>query len=730
MIALIISLLGTITFYGQDTEAPYFIVKDSTVSGMPLLSSNADVHISGIIADVVLTQTYMNTSDKILEAIYVFPGSTESAVYDMEMQIGSRIVKAELKEKEEARRTYEAAKREGKRASLLEQHRPNVFQMNVANILPGEKIQVRLKYTEKILPLHGNYKFVLPTVVGPRFHDAKTQGRATFVHMPYTEEKKLPAYTCDINVYLQAGKEIGSISSHTHKVHIAKLSNQVAHITLDPSELYNGNKDFVLNYRLASKSISSGLLLYEHEDENFFLANIQPPNMLTDAEVPAKEYIFVMDISGSMTGFPLDVSKKLMKDLLKGMRPTDRFNLMLFAGTSYMYSDTSVYAIPENIEKVVNNIEDQSGGGSTYLLPALKRAIDLPRMDDNLSRSVIIITDGYISVEKEVFQTIKKNLHKANVFSFGIGSSTNRHLIEGMASVGQGVPFVVEDEVAACDVADRFIHYISKPSLTDVKVTFDGFDAYDLTTESYPDLMSERPLNILGKWKNNPNGKIIIEGKLGRQNYKHTIDIKDFRPDEKNSALRQLWARDRIQEIDDYRKIMYADVKAEILPLSLKYNLLSAYTSFVAVDYEVVNDGTKETITKKQALPMPEGVSNQAIGAEADIKVETTHKSKSKKYLKVGTPYGIDDEEVLKKIQYLFTKKIYAFKKLMAKYGITEMDITLLFNEEGAFESVYLDSDLPESLRNEIKAEITKMYDVNYITADPHSEVGVPISLK
>lgn len=729
-----ILLLGILSFFQvaaqQATESPYFIIKNGKPGAMPLQANSAEVYISGIIADVQLSQTYKNNSDSIIEAIYVFPGSSQSAVYHMEMQVGDRIIKAELKEKEEARKTYEKAKSEGKRTSLLEQHRPNVFQMNVANILPGEKIQVRLKYTEKIIPTHGDFQFSLPTVAGPRYHEPKKDNPAQFVSMPYTKEKVRPDYTYDINVYLQAGQIIQNISSHTHKINVKKFSDKIAHVGIDESELYSGNKDFTLKYRLSTNNISSGLLMYEHEDENFFLASIQPPNILTDAQAPAKEYIFVVDISGSMFGFPLDVSKKLMKDLLEGLKPTDKFNVMLFAGTSFMFSDTSLYANEANVSDVLDNLENKQGGGSTQLLPALKKAINLPRVSGGLSRSVVVITDGYISIEKETFELVRNNLNKANVYAFGIGSSTNRFLIEGLANVGQGLPFIVENEEVACDVADQFINYISKPSLSNITVKYEGFEAYDVEPKSLPDLLGERPINILGKWKGNANGKIIVDGFFAGTKYSQVINISDYTPDAKNKALRLLWAREKIRLLDDYRKVLYDENhKEEMVDLSLQYNLLSAYTSFVAVDYEVAHDGGTPVKTVKQALPLPAGVSNSAIGAEMDIKKVVKSKKVKGSYLKLGEISGISDKETKEAFKLKLIMKLNVLKSCLKGGNTKACLITLKFNEEGMLEAIDFDDNVDKGIQECLRKEIMS-WDFSQLSVDPHSDVLVPLSFR
>ncbi|MCG2720420.1 MAG: VIT and VWA domain-containing protein [Thermodesulfovibrionales bacterium] len=431
---------------GDKTLSPYFYVlsDDPDVDQLPLQSTSAVANISGVIADVRVTQVYKNEGKRPLEAIYVFPASTRAAVYGMKMTVGTRVITAQIRKREEARQEYEQAKQQGKSASLLEQQRPNVFQMNVANILPGDVITVELSYTELLVPTDGVYEFVYPTVVGPRYSNqpADTSPPSErWIQNPYLHQGESPHYAFDITVNLNAGMPVKEITSPSHKVKVSYDSPSIAAARLDQAEKYGGNRDYILQYRLDGGQIESGILLYEGEKKNFFLLMMQPPRRVTNAQIPKREYIFIVDVSGSMHGFPLDISKTLLKDLIGRLRPTDTFNVLLFAGGSTVLSEKSLPATQENIGKAIAVIDSQKGGGGTELLPALKRALALPK-GEGYARTVVIATDGYVTVEEEAFDLIRKNLGNANMFPFGIGSSVNRHIIEGMARVGMGEPFV------------------------------------------------------------------------------------------------------------------------------------------------------------------------------------------------------------------------------------------------------------------------------------------------
>ncbi|MCI5056322.1 MAG: VIT and VWA domain-containing protein [Flavobacteriales bacterium] len=646
---LLLGLLGLIQVIanpkpgqnGEDkTMSPYFFVKsnDPNVDQLPLKSTSADVNIAGVIADVTVTQFYKNEGKEVLEAIYVFPASTQAAVYGMEVHIGTRVIKAEIREKNKARAEYEQAKAEGKRTALLEQSRPNVFQMNVGNIMPGDEIEVILNYTELLKPTDGLYTFVYPTTVGPRYSEKTASASSAadaFVESPYTQEGVLPTYDFNIDVRLSAGMPVQSIENKTHKVNVKHESIKDVQVALDPSETNGGNRDYILEYRLSGGKIESGLLLFEGEKENFFLTMIQPPKTCAESEIPDREYIFIVDISGSMSGFPLNTSKKLLRDLILNLKPTDKFNVMLFAGSTALLSEQSMFATEANVEKAVNLIDNQRGGGGTRLLDPMLKAFRLPREKD-LSRSIVVVTDGYISVEKEVFDLISKNLNVANVFTFGIGSGVNRYLLEGMAHVGQGEPMIVTKPDHAHEEAEKFRKYINTPVLTNVSVDFEGFDAYDIEPSSVPDVLAQRPIMVYGKYKGNAQGKIKLKGYTGSDPYEQSINVAEFKSKKKNGALKYLWAREKIKFLDDYKLIMGdSEIKEEVTQLGLDYNLMTAYTSFIAVDQEVVN-GSGTTKTVKQPLPMPAGVSNSAVGFELGIKNRKRAGTQLKSHLKVG----------------------------------------------------------------------------------------------
>lgn len=604
------------------TLSPYFLVKgDPGVDQLPLKDTTVDIAVSGVIADVRVVQTYANEGSRAINATYVFPASTRAAVYGMRMKIGDEVIVAKIKEREKAKEEFETAKKEGKSASLLEQSRPNVFTMNLANLMPKEMVEIELRYTELLVPTDGVYEVVYPTVVGPRYmspSESSKAGENKFVETPYTREGVKPTSTFNISARVAAGVPIRELECPSHQMASVWQGESVAQLSLNGGDQFQGNRDFILRYRLAGEAIASGLILYQGEDENFFLYMAQPPTRVAVEDIPPREFVFVVDVSGSMDGFPLDTSKKLLTDLIGNLRPIDFFNVILFAGDSTALSESPLPANQENLSRAIQLIEQQRGSGGTELLPAIQQGMKLPA-EPGVSRSIVLVTDGFVSGEEGAFKYIRENLNEANMFAFGIGSSVNRYLIEGVAKAGLGEPFIVESEARAPDVAAKFREYIQTPVLTDIKVKANGFEIYDVEPGNFPDLLAQRPVVLFGKWRGSPSGTIELTGKTGRGDYSSRLEVANFAPDEGNRALRYLWARTRIAELSDYASGEVSDdAVKQITALGLKYNLLTKYTSFIAVREKIVNPNG-DTTDVNQPLPLPIGVSDMAVGSEPEM---------------------------------------------------------------------------------------------------------------
>lgn len=712
IIGFLLCILPFTNSYGTEKEeilSPYFFVQseDPSIDPFPLLETKAKVGIAGVIAAIELTQVYKNEGNRTIEAIYCFPLGTKSAIYAMRMRIGNRVIEAKIEERAAAKRIYEQAKDEGKVASLLEQERPNVFQMKVANIMPGDRIEVRVNYTELLVPEKGIYEFVFPTVVGPRYSDKKAENAKDhdkWLKTPYLHEGQQPPYTFDITATLRTGIPLSNVSVPSHEV-IVQQERDRAEIKLAPEDKKGGNKDFILRYTLQGERIQTGLLLYPGEEENFFLLMLQPPKKVTANSIPPREYVFIVDVSGSMNGFPLEVSKALITEIIQNLRRKDYFNILFFAGGSEVLSPHPLLATQENKRKAIAMMKGKQGGGGTQILPALKRAMTLEKKE-GLSRIIVTATDGYVAVEKEAFDLIREKLNEANFFAFGIGSSVNRYLIDGMARAGRGEPFVATNQKEAVQAAERFAEYIKSPLLTDIEVALKGFDAYDVEPPTLPDLFAQRPLILFGKYKH-AKGKIVVSGKTVRGNYKKAIAVNTHLEDQSNIALQYLWAREKIARLDDYGKVG-ADVKEEVTELGLRYHLMTQYTSFVAVD-TIVRD-TGEVVTVKQPLPLPEGVSDYAVGGDARIKRAAPMASTvaNGMMMEKSLDYSAAEEEVISPQIYLMGAKLPPgvtmddvekaissvkedLEELFQEWGLTKV-VALLKVEQGKVKGIQIKS--------------------------------------
>jgi Ca-activated chloride channel family protein len=603
-------------------EGPYFQIAagDASLDRLPLKSTRVDVRIAGVIADVTVTQHYRNEGRRPIEARYVFPGSTRAAVHAMQVRMGARVLRAQIDEKQRARIRHETARREGKTSALLEQQRPNVFQMNVANILPGDDVQVELRYTELVAPTDGRYGFVFPTVVGPRYHVPASAGGTS--HFPATaqlQEGEASATRFELNLRFAAPLPVHELRSPSHAIEVQGEGTPQAEVVLTDAGARN-DRDFLLAWRLAGERTATGLMLFKGEDadgaaagENFFLALVEPPRAIAPTQINPREYVFVVDISGSMHGHPLATAKALLRNLIGHLRPSDSFNVLLFSGSSRMLAERPVPATRANIERAIATIDQARGGGSTEIVPALRRIAALPKNAD-VARSVIVVTDGYVTVENQVFELIRKNLGNSNVFAFGIGSSVNRHLIEGIARAGQGEPFIVTRPELAAAQAERLRRMIDAPVLTALRARFDGLEVYDTepaALDALPDVLGGRPVLVVGKWRGEPRGQFVLEGQAA--NGTHTEVVPVGAPDTAAVALRHLWARSRIQQLSDQEALEGGSARRdEIVALGLRYSLLTQYTSFIAVDEVVRTGASAETVD--QPLPLPQGVSQHAVG--------------------------------------------------------------------------------------------------------------------
>ncbi|MFQ6093196.1 MAG: VIT domain-containing protein, partial [bacterium] len=571
---------------------------------VPLEHTDVQARISGFIARVDVTQKFVNPFDERIEAVYVFPLPQNAAVDRMEMKIGHRTIKGIIKKREEAREIYEQAKREGKTASLLEQERPNIFTQSVANILPGDTILVSISYVEVMEYEKGRYEFVFPMVVGPRYipgeplseppsgygwaQDTDKVPDASRITPPVLPPGLRTGHDISITLHLNAGVPVQDITCKSHAVTVDRLNRGEMTIKLAEKDVIP-NKDFILNYDVLGAELEMALLTHRVENEGYFLFILQPKMAYADEEITPKEMVFVVDNSGSMRGEPIAKAKEAMRHCIRNMNPDDTFQIIKFSEAASGFSPYPMPNTPDNRQKGLHFINKMHGSGGTRMIEGIRAALGFPA-DPERMRTVLFLTDGYIGNEREILLEIQKLLGKSRLFSFGVGSSVNRHLLDRMAEVGKGaVQYVTLDENTDEAVA-KFYERIAKPYLTDISIDWGQAEVKDVFPSEIPDLFSAQPVVVLGRYEKGGTFKIKVRGFV--RNRKVVFPLKVELPAHKpqNDVIKTLWARHKIKDLTLQDLVLSEETEEMITDIALEFSLMSKYTAFVAVEEQVRTD--------------------------------------------------------------------------------------------------------------------------------------------
>jgi len=600
----------------------------------PLKNTAVQAEISGFLSRVVVTQLFENPIQEKIEAVYTFPLPQNAAVDDMTLTVGSRPVRGRIKPREEARAIYEAARAAGHVTGLLDQERPNIFTQSVANIMPGERVEVTISYVEMLKYEAGWYEFVFPMVVGPRYIPGQPTGKQArgwspdtdrvpdasritppVAYDPATMKPTRAGHDISLEVRVDAGVPILEFQSGLHDIEIRNIDRHTSTISLrNKTEI--PNRDFILKYKVAGARIADAVLTHRAARGGFFTLVIQPPESVAAREVTPKELVFVLDTSGSMTGFPIEKAKETIRLALDGLHPQDTFNLITFAGDTRILFSKPVPATRENIDEAQKFLASRQGAGGTEMMKAIAAALE-PSDLQNHVRIVCFMTDGYVGNDMEIIAEVQKHKN-ARVFSFGIGNSVNRFLLDKMAEYGRGeVEYVtLSDDGSAA--ARRFHERVRSPLLTDIRLEWGGLQVTDLYPQRIPDLFSARPLIIYGRYGRPGSGIIRVTAKRAGGYYAHEIPV--YFPDQetRHDVLATLWARARVADLmgQDYLGIQRGtprlDIREQITQVGLDFRLMTQYTSFVAVEEMTITEGGIPRIIEVP-VEVPEGVDLRGI---------------------------------------------------------------------------------------------------------------------
>lgn len=574
---------------------------------IPLLHTDATIDVRGLVASATVTQQYANSSAVPVEAIYVFPLPHDAAVYDMEIRIGNRVIKSVVREREEAKRVYTQAKSEGKRAALLEQDRPNIFTASVANIMPGDRIAVRMRYVQPLRWEAGKMRLVFPMVVGPRYipgtqavghlgtgwaldtNAVPDASRITpFVRNPDSRS----GHDISVSVDLDPGFDSAIVQSVSHQINVRRLDHGRQRVEL-ATGVTIPNKDFILEVQNAdSKQPKVSLFLSPAADsgETHFLLAAFPPSAPPKQRMPV-EMLYMIDVSGSMEGTSIGQARGALLQALDTLMPTDRFGILAFSSGYGEFAAEPLPATADNLAAARHYVQGLQAGGGTEMLPALLHLMRKPQLPGYL-RHIILLTDGDLGNEEEIFAALHHDLGNARLYTIAIGSEPNLFLATKMAQFGRGTFTHIADNNEIRSQMAHLFESIESPVLTDVKLSFEGVDTADVYPEHLPDLFAAQPLLVYGHITRGRTGVVHLTARAGDEPYETTIPFNagqaSFHP-----GITTLWARQRVEDLmDRWRQadpVAQAQIREDVIAHAIHYHLVTRFTSLVAVEEVVVN---------------------------------------------------------------------------------------------------------------------------------------------
>ena len=602
----------------------------------PFLLTRTDVRatVTGPVAHTVVVQEWRNPNREPVNGLYIFPLPDNAAVTDMRLRIGARLIEATMHRREEARVLYEQARAEGRIAGLLDQERPNIFAQRVANIMPGMRLEVTLEFDQEVRCDDGACAYVLPTVLGPRFiPDRQVDPGA--IAPPLVAPGSGTGQTLSFALDLDAGIPVHDLRSPTHRMRIETARSGHASVSLTADDRARLDRDIEVRWRLGGRDPEFGVLAWRGgpggrdderggqaghgdttwgaSDPGIFALYVQPPvDADDDALAAPRELAFLLDCSGSMRGEPIEAAKEVVRRSLRSARPADTLQILRFSDRASGLWSAPVPATAANVRRALEYLDTLQGEGGTEMLSGIRAAFDRPADGERL-RVVAFLTDGYIGNETEILGEVRRLIGDARLFSFGIGSSVNRYLLENLAQEGRGAAMFLGPGETPDDLVRRFVERIATPVFTDIHLSWEGIEVDDLEPAAVPDLFAGQPLVIHGRYRRPGAGALVLEGHLRgrRETLRRVVTLPAFAAD--NEALGRLWARARIDRLtrETYGR-PHQDTVAAITDLGLRFHLMTPYTSLVAVDRDVTNYGG-EARPVGVPIEMPAGVSYEGI---------------------------------------------------------------------------------------------------------------------
>jgi Ca-activated chloride channel family protein len=603
---------------GQDDKTPPQVGEGSLlyrspISGryesVPLIHTDAVLDVRGLVASATVTQQYANSTSEPIAAVYVFPLPHDAAVYDMEIHIGQRVIHSVIRERQEAKRVYEAAKSAGKRAALLEEERPNIFTTSIANVMPGDRIEVRMRYVEPLRWEEDRMRLVFPMVVGPRYipgtqavghtgtgwaSDTNAVPEASRITPLVRNPESRSGHDISIAVDLDSGFEPASLKCVSHEISVRRLADGRQHVELATGATLP-NKDFVLEVKQAENTKpKTSLFLSPATDsgETHFLLTAFPPAAQPRERMPV-EMVYMIDVSGSMEGTSIQQARGALLQALDRLRPWDRFGILAFSSGYREFSQEPLPASAENLAAARRYVQGLEAGGGTEMLPALLHLMQKPTRSDYL-RHIILLTDGDLGNEEDIFKALRSDLGNARLYTVAIGSAPNFFLAAKMAQFGRGTFTHIADISEIQEQMERLFESIESPVLTDVKLTFTGVEVSEVYPEHIPDLFLHQPLLIFGRISKGRVGTVHLTAGAGTEPYETSIAF-DASKAAFHAGITTAWARQRVEDLmDQWRRSDQkgqAEIRGSLIAHAIRYRLVTRFTSLVAVEEVIVNPG-------------------------------------------------------------------------------------------------------------------------------------------
>ena len=632
-IVLWVGCIGTAAADNEVTRGTLRLTGERNGVDVTLISTDVDIAVSGPVARTVLSQHFRNPSSEWSEGVYLFPLPPHAAVDRLLMNVGERIIEGEIQEKQEAKATYQAARAQGKRATLVEQDRPNLFTTSVANIPPHGDITVTIEYQQKVSWRDGEFGLHFPMAITPRYSPFQPPSDEVYEadelvdgwlilpgerpHQLNVKTQDRPMQTANIHVVLNPGFELAQVTSRSHTIVQSELDLERTEIRLADAEV-PADRDFLLSWQPTEGHLPQASFFSESSEfGDYGLLSILPPSQ-QDWIAPPREVIFVIDTSGSMAGQSIVAARRALEASLVTLRGQDTFNIIEFD-----HEASALFAVPCPAENYTVTMARQfirglDADGGTEIAAAFDLALALPTETQRL-RQIIFITDGSVSNEHELFTKIEQELDGRRLFTVGIGSSPNRYFMEEAARAGRGTfSFIADIDQVELEIG-RLIDKISRPALTDIRI--EGGGVSELSPSQIPDLYFGEPVSVAMRLLQS-DAEVLISGRLGSTAWTQKLTIK---ASGMSSGIRMNWAREMIAQWHraGIQGVPKQQVRDEVLNLALTHHLVSDFTSLVAVDKTPVRSVTVPFRRDDIAPPMPNGLkvsmAQTALGFEKNL---------------------------------------------------------------------------------------------------------------